>query len=142
MLCPAQSSTTSVAVISLASVLRRIALRTRHAAQDPGAFLDVEEAQRLFGAVLDDAVPDIELGALLSSLALAGESTDELLGLQRALADRCVRWSSQPARRPIAIALYGLFPMACYLIGSAMFARFKLDEAGYTAIRTELDARR
>lgn len=40
------------------------------------------------------------------------------------------------------LALYGLFPMACYLIGSALFARFKLDEAGYKAIRTELDARR
>lgn len=111
-------------MISLASVLRRIAHRTRPAAQDPGAFLDVEEAQRLFGAVLDDAVPDIELGALLSSLALAGESTDELLGLQRALADRCVRWSSQPARRPIAIALYGLFPGEAILAALlAMFLR-------------------
>jgi GPH family glycoside/pentoside/hexuronide:cation symporter len=40
------------------------------------------------------------------------------------------------------LALYGLFPMACYLLGSALFARFKLDEAGYATIRTELDARR
>ena len=40
------------------------------------------------------------------------------------------------------LALYGLFPMACYLIGSAMFARFRLDEAGYAQIRGELDARR
>ncbi len=40
------------------------------------------------------------------------------------------------------LALYGLFPMACYLIGSALFARFRLDEAGYASIRTELDARR
>ena len=109
-------------MISLASVLRRIALRTRPAAQDPGAFLDVEEAQRLFAAVLDDAVADIELGALLSSLALAGESTDELLGLQRAIADRCVRWSSPPARRPVAIALYGLFPGEAIL--AALLATF------------------
>jgi GPH family glycoside/pentoside/hexuronide:cation symporter len=40
------------------------------------------------------------------------------------------------------LALYGLFPMGCYLIGAALFARFRLDEAGYAEIRTELDARR
>ena len=40
------------------------------------------------------------------------------------------------------LALYGLFPMACYLIGSLLFARFKLDEAGYALIRSDLDARR
>ena len=40
------------------------------------------------------------------------------------------------------LALYGLFPMACYLIGSALFARFKLDEASYTEIRRRLDARK
>ncbi len=42
----------------------------------------------------------------------------------------------------IILALYGLFPMACYLIGSAAFMRFKLDEASYSTIRTELDSRR
>jgi Na+/melibiose symporter-like transporter len=40
------------------------------------------------------------------------------------------------------LALYGLFPMACYVIGALLFARFRLDEAGYAEIRTELDARR
>jgi GPH family glycoside/pentoside/hexuronide:cation symporter len=40
------------------------------------------------------------------------------------------------------LALYGLFPFTCYLIGAALFAGFKLDEAGYAKIRTELDARR
>ncbi|MFI5314795.1 MAG: MFS transporter [Myxococcota bacterium] len=40
------------------------------------------------------------------------------------------------------LALYGLFPMVCYLIGSLLFARFRLDEAGYAEIRSELDARR
>ena len=40
------------------------------------------------------------------------------------------------------LALYGLFPMACYLIGSALFARFKLDEASYTEIRAAIDARK
>ena len=40
------------------------------------------------------------------------------------------------------LALYGLFPMACYLIGSVLFARFKLDEASYTEIRNAIDARK
>ncbi len=111
-------------MISLASVLRRVALRTRPASQDPGAFLDIDEAQRLFGAVLDDAVPDVELGALLASLALAGESTDELVGLQRALVDRSARWPAQPGPRPIAIPLYGLFPGEVILAALlAMFLR-------------------
>jgi anthranilate phosphoribosyltransferase len=111
-------------VISLAPILRRIAIRTRPASQDSSAFLDVEEAQRLFGALLDDAVPDIEMGALLASLALAGESTDELLGLQRALVERSVRWPASPGRQPIAIPLYGLFPGEVTLAALlAMFLR-------------------
>jgi GPH family glycoside/pentoside/hexuronide:cation symporter len=40
------------------------------------------------------------------------------------------------------LSLYGLFPMACYLLGSALFARFKLDEASYTEIRAAIDARK
>jgi GPH family glycoside/pentoside/hexuronide:cation symporter len=40
------------------------------------------------------------------------------------------------------LALYGLFPLACYVIGSLLFARFRLDAAGYAQIRSELDARR
>jgi GPH family glycoside/pentoside/hexuronide:cation symporter len=40
------------------------------------------------------------------------------------------------------LALYGLFPLACYTIGSLVFARFRLDEAGYAKIRTDLDSRR
>ena len=40
------------------------------------------------------------------------------------------------------LALYGLFPMACYLIGSYLFSRFELDESGYEKIRTDLDSRR
>lgn len=40
------------------------------------------------------------------------------------------------------LALYGLFPMACYTIGALLFTRFRLDEAGYAEIRAELDARR
>jgi len=47
-----------------------------------------------------------------------------------------------PTVKVTLLALYGLFPMACYLIGSLLFTRFKLDEAGYAVIRGELDSRR
>lgn len=39
------------------------------------------------------------------------------------------------------VTLYGLFPLVCYLIGAALFSRFKLDEVAHAKIRTELDAR-
>ena len=38
-------------------------------------------------------------------------------------------------------ALLGLFPLACYLIGAALFTRFDLDEAAHAEIRAQLDAR-
>ena len=37
------------------------------------------------------------------------------------------------------VGLYGLFPLICYAIGAALFARFKLDEAAYAEIRRKLD---
>ncbi|HTO09065.1 MAG TPA: MFS transporter [Myxococcota bacterium] len=40
------------------------------------------------------------------------------------------------------LALYGLFPLACYTIGAALFLRFRLDAEGYALIRAELDSRR
>jgi Na+/melibiose symporter-like transporter len=50
---------------------------------------------------------------------------------------------AQSADTKLAIlALYALFPLACYAIGAALFARFRLDAAGYAVIRRELDARR
>ena len=39
------------------------------------------------------------------------------------------------------VSLYGLFPLVCYLVGAALFTRFKLDEATYGKIREELDRR-
>jgi GPH family glycoside/pentoside/hexuronide:cation symporter len=39
------------------------------------------------------------------------------------------------------VTLYGLFPLVCYLIGAALFSRFKLDESAHAEIRSALDAR-
>ena len=47
-----------------------------------------EQAEWLFGEILDGRVPDLELGAILLSLRVKGEGADELAGFQRALAAR------------------------------------------------------
>ena len=39
------------------------------------------------------------------------------------------------------VTLYGLFPLVCYLIGAALFTRFKLDEKEHAKIRQVLDER-
>ena len=39
-------------------------------------------------------------------------------------------------------ALYGLFPMACYLVAAWLLSRFSLDEAEHARIREALDARK
>jgi len=38
-------------------------------------------------------------------------------------------------------SLLGLFPMTCYMLGSMLFARFRLDEASHREVLTALDAR-
>jgi GPH family glycoside/pentoside/hexuronide:cation symporter len=40
------------------------------------------------------------------------------------------------------VSLYGIFPLVCYVIGSAMMVRFKLDEREHARIRVELERRR
>ena len=38
------------------------------------------------------------------------------------------------------VGLYGMFPLICYIVGAALFSRFKLDEAAYREIRKGLDS--
>ena len=47
--------------------------------------LTAEQAESLFGDMMDGRVPDLELGAIILSMRIKAESTDELLGFQRAL---------------------------------------------------------
>ncbi|MBO6704015.1 MAG: MFS transporter [Pseudomonadales bacterium] len=39
------------------------------------------------------------------------------------------------------LALYALFPLVCYIIGTAIFSQFKLNEAQYQKIRDSLDSK-
>lgn len=40
------------------------------------------------------------------------------------------------------LALYSLYPLVCFLIGAALFSRFKLSESEHAKVRLALDARR
>jgi len=51
--------------------------------------IDAEQAQMLFGDMLDGRVPDMELGAIIIALRIKSESLDELLGFKRAMDARC-----------------------------------------------------
>ena len=50
--------------------------------------MDAATAEALFGAILDGEVPDLELGAILLSLRIKGESAAELLGFVAAMQAR------------------------------------------------------
>lgn len=47
--------------------------------------LTVDQAESLFGDMMDGRVPDLELGAIILSMRIKAESVEELLGFQRAL---------------------------------------------------------
>lgn len=71
--------------------------------------LDAEEAARLWGALLDHALDDVEVGAALGVMAAAGETQAELAGLHAATAARLARWSP-PVRGIVSIPAYGRVP--------------------------------
>jgi len=50
--------------------------------------LDTDTAAQLFGAMLDDGLPELELGAILLALATKIEAASELVGFEMAVADR------------------------------------------------------
>ena len=66
--------------------------------------LSAEPAQALFGAMLDGTVPALELGAILLSLRIKGESADELAGFWRAMQARTARLAV-PAGGPRCVLL-------------------------------------
>jgi anthranilate phosphoribosyltransferase len=56
-----------------------------------GHDLGAADAHRLFGAMLDGGVPDLELGALLVALRMRGEVAAEVMGFHTASAERAHR---------------------------------------------------
>jgi len=76
--------------------------RGTHSARD----LPEAEAERLFGAMLDGQVPDLELGAIWMAYRIKGESLGELLGFCRALMARLPRLSAPPGLLPVVLPSY------------------------------------
>lgn len=66
------------------------------------------EAYTLFSAMLDEGLPDLELGALLYALRAKGESLEELLGFKRAASERLYHLQAPATEfQPIIIPAYG-----------------------------------
>ena len=90
--------------------------------------LDEESATRLWGAILDDALDELEVGAVVAALAVAGETRDELMGLYRAAQDRMDHWAPELPARAVAIPAYGLVPgeavMTC--LAAMLLRRFEI----------------
>jgi anthranilate phosphoribosyltransferase len=82
------------------SVMRRIA-----GASAGSGEIDEQDAYRLFAAMLDDGVTDLELGAILAGLQVNDLSLAQLLGFHRALMERCFRLvAPKAAARPVVLA--------------------------------------
>ena len=82
-------------------------LKTTARAVGEASDLAPEDARRLFGAMLDGGVPELELGALLVAFRMKGESIGELLGFYRALAERVHQLAPPPIDpRPVVLGSY------------------------------------
>jgi anthranilate phosphoribosyltransferase len=88
--------------IQLAGLIKEIG-RGRQGARD----LDTDASRALFGAMLDGAVPAIELGAVLLAYRIKGETIAELSGFMAALDERLMRLEVPADRsRPVVLPTY------------------------------------
>lgn len=88
--------------MSYSAILKEIA-RGVHGARN----LSIDEADQLYGAMLDGGVPEMELGAILIALRMKGESADELLGFYQALESRLYTLDMPAVGvRPVVIPSY------------------------------------
>jgi len=62
-----------------------------------------EQAQALFGAMLDGQVPDLQLGALLIALRVKGESADEVAGFLAAVQARTAAMAAPEGPRTVLL---------------------------------------
>lgn len=90
--------------------------------------LDGVAMARLWGAMLDGALDDVETGAVMAGLAVGGETREELAGLYHAVRERMVRWTPPVRARLVSIAAYGMVPGEALVVGlaSALLRRFEV----------------
>ncbi|HUW28255.1 MAG TPA: DNA-binding protein YbiB [Sulfuriferula sp.] len=88
--------------MSYSAILKEIA-RGVHGAHD----LAPDEAEQLYGAMLDGGVPELELGAILIAMRMKGESANELLGFHQALERRVYQLEAPGSGvRPVVLPTY------------------------------------
>ncbi|KAB2969025.1 DNA-binding protein YbiB [Zoogloea sp.] len=68
--------------------------------------LTTDQAESLFADMMDGAVPDLELGAIILSMRIKAESLDELIGFQHALDARTAHVSVPPGPRLVVLPTY------------------------------------
>ena len=106
--------------------------------------LPFDAAKKLFGAMLDGGVPDLELGAILVALRFKTESLTELLGFHAALDQRLTQLKTPDASiRPVVIPSYNgarrqanLMPLLALLlkrIGVPVLVHGTLESEGRVA---------
>lgn len=101
--------------------------------------MDAVQAEALFGAILDGQVPDMELGAILLSLRIKGESDIELAGFVRAMQIRTAAVEVPAGPRCVLLPTFNgarkqanLMPLVALLLARAgvpvlMFGRHDFD---------------
>lgn len=69
--------------------------------------LSRDDAYRLYGAMLDGGVPDLEMGAIILALRVKGESFEEMQGFMAAAQERSHGLAVRPGRvRPVILPSY------------------------------------
>lgn len=88
--------------MSFAALIREVG-RGQHGSRD----LSEDDAYRVYGAMLDGGMPDLELGGLTLALRMKTESLSELLGFHRAVQERLGRLQAHTrGPLPVVIATY------------------------------------
>ncbi|WAC75117.1 DNA-binding protein YbiB [Roseateles sp. SL47] len=107
--------------MDFAPLLKEIGRGTRGARD-----LTRDQAERLFGQLLDGTVPDLELGAILIAMRIKGESLDELLGFEAAMKARTTRLTVPPGPRLVLLPAFNgarkqanLMPLVALLLARA-----------------------
>lgn len=101
--------------------------------------LSREQAEELFGEMLDGRVPDMELGAMLIALRVKGESADEVAGFLAAMQARTASLAAPPGPRTVLLPSFNgarkqanLMPLvaqllACEGVPVLIFGRHDFD---------------
>lgn len=94
-------NSTTISPLACASFIREIGRGAKGARS-----LSREDAHTLFAAILQGAVSDMELGAILLAMRIKGESVDELAGFADAMHESIERLSLNHAKQAVVIPSY------------------------------------